>query len=205
MDTYYDEPGGKGSTGHGRQRQPRPVWVIGPTRGSITAQKTAACLSENESGWCRASDHRMDCGASSPCSPQPAIVFPNQPAVVPHSPSPGNIRGVEIRSKCRLINDRHADLQTWRVNVTTPLARLLPNQMSNSSVVVLERPASALEIVSETFLDQALRVRQRSCRHLAEFRPWTGNKMAHPACSSPALAETRNRHAFRAGWPKATV
>lgn len=34
--------------------------------------------------------------------------------------SPRSIRGVELRGKCRLINDQHANLQTQTVNVTTP-------------------------------------------------------------------------------------
>jgi len=35
-------------------------------------------------------------------------------------PSTRSIRGVEIRGKRRLINDRHANLQATQVNVTTP-------------------------------------------------------------------------------------
>jgi hypothetical protein len=31
-----------------------------------------------------------------------------------------SIRGVEIRCTCRLIKDRHANLKSQRVNVTTP-------------------------------------------------------------------------------------
>ena len=92
----------------------------GPTRGSTIALKAAICHFENESEQCRASDHLVDCSASSLCSPQPAIVSLFQPAVGPLSPSALSIGGVEIRSKCPLINVRHANLQTRRVNVTTP-------------------------------------------------------------------------------------
>ncbi|MEP4702750.1 MAG: hypothetical protein ABJZ79_16540, partial [Parasphingorhabdus sp.] len=38
-----------------------------------------------------------------------------------------SIRGVEIRGKRRLINDRHANLQAQRVNVTTPVGVRAPS------------------------------------------------------------------------------
>jgi transposase-like protein len=52
----------------------RPALIIGHTRGSTTAPRTATCHSENASGQCRAFGRRVDYNTSSPSIPRPAIV-----------------------------------------------------------------------------------------------------------------------------------
>ena len=59
------------------------------------------------------------------CNPQ-SFLCPSPPSFRPdHSlPSARSVRSLEIRGTCRLINDRHANLLTRRVNVTTPLQKI---------------------------------------------------------------------------------
>jgi len=57
-------------------------------------------------------------------------------------PSARSIRGVEIRGTCRLINDRHANLQTRRVNVTIPFRYI---RMNITTVEVTHRDHQDVE------------------------------------------------------------